>query len=255
MQDFSACLRKLTYFVLIWIKAHSHTTLKIFFRQSELFFWWAKNVIFCASKKCYTNQRTSSRTATSAKVASGWFFLLFFLFTFFRHFFWVKRYLEHLSTCSISRNQDEVTQRSIFSVRWNLPLFLQFTKRYVFWPLFLSIFRHQKSSLRIRLMSKCYPNAQLKHLRKNAFQYYKLWVNDTKNDKVPKINVTTEDINDNLDELGYHGTIGITSKHLLLRNFLRSKGVRVLEARFGSFVPTKLRTEIPTTIRQGTTTT
>ena len=101
-------------------------------------------------------------------------------------------------------------------------------------------------------MSKCYPNARLKHLRKNAFQYYKLWVNDTKNDKVPKINVTTEDINDNLDELGYHGTIGITSKHLLLRNFLRSKGVRVLEARFGSFVPTKLRTEIPTTIRQAT---
>ena len=102
------------------------------------------------------------------------------------------------------------------------------------------------------LCSKWYPNAQLKHLRKNAFQYYKLWVNDTKNDKVPKINVTTEDINDNLDELGYHGTIGITSKHLLLRNFLRSKGVRVLEARFGSFVPTKLRTEIPTTIRQAT---
>ena len=79
------------------------------------------------------------------------FYLLFFLFTFFRHFFGTKRYLEHLSTCSISRNQDEVTQRSIFSVRWNLPLFLQFTKRYVFPTFaFLSIFRHQKkSSLRI----------------------------------------------------------------------------------------------------------
>ena len=99
-----------------------------------------------------------------------------------------------------------------------------------------------------QMVSKC----SIETFKKNAFQYYKLWVNDTKNDKVPKINVTTEDINDNLDELGYHGTIGITSKHLLLRNFLRSKGVRVLEARFGSFVPTKLRTEIPTTIRQAT---
>ena len=99
-----------------------------------------------------------------------------------------------------------------------------------------------------QMVSKC----SIETFTKNAFQYYKLWVNDTKNDKVPKINVTTEDINDNLDELGYHGTIGITSKHLLLRNFLRSKGVRVLEARFGSFVPTKLRTEIPTTIRQVT---
>ena len=183
------------------------------------------------------------------------FYLLFFLFTFFRHFFGTKRYLEHLSTCSISRNQDEVTQRSIFSVRWNLPLFLQFTKRYVFstFAFFINIPSSKNKFVEDTLLcSKWYPNAQLKHLRKYAFQYYKLWVNDTKNDKVPKINVTTEDINDNLDELGYHGTIGITSKHLLLRNFLRSKGVRVLEARFGSFVPTKLRTEIPTTIRQAT---
>ena len=130
------------------------------------------------------------------------------------------------------------------------------SKRYVF-PTFVFFYQYfvikkKKFVEDTLLCSKWYPNAQLKHLRKNAFQYYKLWVNDTKNDKVPKINVTTEDINDNLDELGYHGTIGITSKHLLLRNFLRSKGVRVLEARFGSFVPTKLRTEIPTTIRQAT---
>ena len=255
MQDFSACLRKLTYFAIIWIKAHSHTTFKIF-SSKWTFFWWPKMWFFFVLLRSAILIKEPHHVLPRQPKSRVDFYLLSFLFTFFRHFFRRKGISSIWAHVVFFSNQDEVTQRSIFSVRWNLPLFLQFTKRYVRFSdlhFYLSIFLHQKkfvqeTSLMSQMVSKC----SIETLRKNAVEYYKLWVNDTKNDKVPKINVTTEDINDNLDELGHHGTIGITSKHLLLRNFLRSKGVRVLEARFGSFVPTKLRTEIPTTIRQAT---
>ena len=57
----------------------------------------------------------------------------------------------------------------------------------------------------------------------------KLWVNDTKNDKVPKINVTDVTIiNDNLDQQGNHGTIEIRLNISTPFNFCKRSGYRTV---------------------------